>query len=651
MCLRKYAGVRAQHCLTGWIVHCCQYVQRIGCTEAGEAMPDCGEQQALRYSAFISYSHQDAAFARRLHRRLENYRLPRRVVQQPGPGMGKRRRLRPLFRDREELSAAPDLTLAVKRAIGEAGALIVVCSPAALDSIWVARELALFRELRRGGDILAVLVDGATNETVCSIFGSGKSMDGAAEPLAADFRRGGYGARLALLKLVAVLADVRLDELVQRDAQRRVRQVTAVSLAALAGMALMTTLTLAAINARNAVEHERARGEALVNYLLDDMRGRLKAVGSLDLLDALNAGALQYYRSQDLAHLGPTALEQRAKLLQAIGQDDESRGKINEASVEFEEAGRTTNSLLKQAPRDWARIYAHAQSEYWIGENSWWLGRFSMAEAKFVAYAELADRLVQVAPARRDSIMERGYARNALGVFFLRRSNDLAGAEEYFSGAKLDLEAAERLGGRDRSLLRDIADVDGWLGDTKRLKGDCGGALTQRTEARRILWELQQDDKRDAELRSALVGNELALARIEVCSGQLAAAIDRLKAGGRAALELWQNDPANADLRRQARIFDLFKARTWMMFPAASRPADTVIADAIGDCEAERRMAHNAELAEFCFILNGRRAAAKGDLRSAHVSLAAAEGLDVSAGNVLSARWGLNFREEESLAQ
>jgi hypothetical protein len=33
-----------------------------------------------RYSAFISYSHADASFVGRLHRQLESYRLPRRVV-------------------------------------------------------------------------------------------------------------------------------------------------------------------------------------------------------------------------------------------------------------------------------------------------------------------------------------------------------------------------------------------------------------------------------------------------------------------------------------------------------------------------------------------------------------------------------------------
>ncbi|MEI9851854.1 MAG: hypothetical protein WDN24_14620 [Sphingomonas sp.] len=35
---------------------------------------------AAHYTAFISYSHKDAAAARALHRRLEAYRVPRRLA-------------------------------------------------------------------------------------------------------------------------------------------------------------------------------------------------------------------------------------------------------------------------------------------------------------------------------------------------------------------------------------------------------------------------------------------------------------------------------------------------------------------------------------------------------------------------------------------
>jgi len=38
----------------------------------------------VRYSAFISYNHQDEAYARWLHRALETYRIPRHLRDRPG---------------------------------------------------------------------------------------------------------------------------------------------------------------------------------------------------------------------------------------------------------------------------------------------------------------------------------------------------------------------------------------------------------------------------------------------------------------------------------------------------------------------------------------------------------------------------------------
>ncbi|MEA3012314.1 MAG: hypothetical protein QOD42_2871, partial [Sphingomonadales bacterium] len=39
-----------------------------------------GRPDELRYTAFLSYSHRDAAAAGRVHRRLETYRMPSRLV-------------------------------------------------------------------------------------------------------------------------------------------------------------------------------------------------------------------------------------------------------------------------------------------------------------------------------------------------------------------------------------------------------------------------------------------------------------------------------------------------------------------------------------------------------------------------------------------
>ncbi len=104
------------------------------------------------FRAFVSYCHADAPFAAWLQRKLEGYRLPRRLADKVEPLAGQAQgRIGPVFRDREDLSAATDLSAAVREGIAASSALVVVASPDAVKSQWVAREIALFRELHPGG--------------------------------------------------------------------------------------------------------------------------------------------------------------------------------------------------------------------------------------------------------------------------------------------------------------------------------------------------------------------------------------------------------------------------------------------------------------------------------------------------------------------
>jgi hypothetical protein len=454
---------------------------------------------------------------------------------------------------------------------------------------------------------------------------------------------------LAILKLVAVLADVRLDQLVQRDAQRRVRQAIIAGTSVCVGVAAAAVLTLSTISARLAAKQEQARGGTLIEYQLTEMRNRAKAIGRLDLLDAVNRGAVAYYGSQDLTQLPATALEQRAKLLQDIGQDDESRGEFDAARVQFEEARRTTKALLDAAPDDAARMFAHSQSEFWVGENAWRVDRYSFAEERFLAYARLADRLVQIAPGNPDWLMEQGYAQSNLGTFVLHRKMNFVRSEQYYRKALWDFQAAGSYRPRDAVILRETAELYGWLGDVRRLEGDCDGALEYRQQATQLLASLQHDDTQDADLKSAVIANELALARIDICKHLPVEALKKLVKGHDDAAVQFDADPVNVDLRRQTRIFDLFKVQTWLLMPAAARPPAATIANALGDCDAETRIKNNDELATFCIILRDRWSILNGHSDYPGKLSALAKIRTAASAGGLTTRWGLNFQEEARL--
>lgn len=236
-----------------------------------------------RYAAFISYSHADAGMARWLHRALEGYRFPAGLVGTPTPFGALGRRLEPVFRDREELPAAGDLGDTLRAALVEARHLIVICSPAAARSPWVNEEVRFFKAHHGAERVLALIADGEPGDPARECFPPALKFqlapDGSvsgipAEPLAADIRPGKDGRRLALLKLLAGLAGVPLDQLARRDVQRRQQRLAA--LASVAGLVAVVMGVLALYANQQRIAADRARLEA--------ERQRRTAEASLDFL-------------------------------------------------------------------------------------------------------------------------------------------------------------------------------------------------------------------------------------------------------------------------------------------------------------------------------------------------------------------------------
>ena len=251
------------------------------------------------FAAFLSYSHADGAAARRLHNRLETYRLPaalRGDSAGAGTPLASDGRIGPVFRDRNDFPAAQDLSDAVKAALAQSRALIVLCSPDAAASPWVAREIDLFRTMHPARPILAAILRGKPADA----FPTPLTQNGI-EPLAADLRdvkAGGDGPRLGFLKVVAGVAAVPLDALVQRDAARKLRRVIAVTLVLALALLAMAIMSVIAIQSRNEAQRQRQEAEELVELMLTDLRTDLERVGRIEFMNDVNARAMDYYSSQ-----------------------------------------------------------------------------------------------------------------------------------------------------------------------------------------------------------------------------------------------------------------------------------------------------------------------------------------------------------------
>ena len=139
---------------------------RVGCVQNGAVS---SPAPTRRYAVFLSYRHADnrdsgRQWATWLHQTLEHYEVPPDLVGTPN-SRGERipASLYPVFRDEEELPADADLTQNIRHALENSGLLVVLCSPRAVESRFVAEEIRYFKELGKSDRILALLIDGNPN--------------------------------------------------------------------------------------------------------------------------------------------------------------------------------------------------------------------------------------------------------------------------------------------------------------------------------------------------------------------------------------------------------------------------------------------------------------------------------------------------------
>lgn len=264
---------------------------------------------ATKYWAFISYSHQDEAWATWLHRALETYRVPRRLVGRATPAGPVPRRLFPVFRDRDELPSSHELGAVLTRALAESRNLVVVCSPRSATSKWVNEEIKAFRALGRSHRVFCLIVDGEPHASAnpehafAECFAPALRGDTGFEPIAADARPRKDGKDGAKLKLVAGLLGVGLDELKQREKQRRFWQTVQRTVAAVLVVGLLGG-TWQWFSAQRAAREK----EILVERLVEN--------GRLELLDGRQARAAVYLN--EALKLGHDTVPVRFMLGQAM---------------------------------------------------------------------------------------------------------------------------------------------------------------------------------------------------------------------------------------------------------------------------------------------------------------------------------------------
>lgn len=511
-----------------------------------------GRARENGYRAFISYSHRDDAAAKSLHKRLETYRLPKKLIGQASERGPIPERLTPIFRDLDELSAADDLTVEIKAALARSATLIVLCSPGAKASKWVNLEIETFRALHGNTrPVLAALIEGEPADAFPpALIANGQ------EPVAADFRKNRDGKNLALLKLVAGMAGAPLDALVQRDAQRQYRRVMAITGTALTAALAMALLLVVALRAQSEAERQRQEAEGLVEYMLTDLRDKLKEVGRLNVMTAVNERAMKYYGGQEaLDDLPAESLERRARILHAMGEDDQTRGNQEQALKKFEEAHRSTEALLFQNSADSERIFTHAQSNYWIGYQLFQKKEYNAAKIYFLNYVKLAKRLFNIDPNNSRWIKELSYAEGNMCAINLNiATNEIESSRSCKSAIKY-MKLALLNGKNTLQDKFDLSDLYAWLADFYVNSGNLVAGLNLRKDQLDLLEKHVNSEPDNASLLQNIMLAEIGISENYLKMGNNNLAKNHANRAQKKVIKLRSIEPENNNWEKwEARI-------------------------------------------------------------------------------------------------
>ncbi len=527
----------------------------------------------FKYKAFISYSHKDEKWCSWLHRRLENYKIPKPLIGREtelGPIPAN---LKPVFRDKDELSAGSDLGEHIQAALHGSEFLIVLCSPNSAKSHWVNEEIIYFKHNFPDRQIFSIIVDGIpfvsdgpeTADQECfppalrfQIDGSGRLTDKPAEPLAADVSERGDGKRLGSLRLISGMIGVGLDDLVQRDMKKERRRVTIITSTALTTVLIMSGLTWAAMSARGAAERaqaeaemRRAEAEGLTEFMLTDLKDKMVPLGKLDVMDGVADKVIEYYENYPDGEIDCAASSRHAQSLHLAAEIADNIGSIDAFSKYAENAYRITQHNLAACDDNEQALFDHGQSAFWQG----YVAFNRQDQNAFLRYsAEYVAQLTELYEAYPHNVAyKREYA--------LAIVNEGVGAEQRkepdVALQKFDqAEALYRGMDADKVLSPDanleFAEILGWKARVLTKQNKIQSAVSYREmEIEKIRETLDVDPEVTWKAKAALGNAHRALAQLKDAVGENKEFYDNAIAARDLFETLKQNDPKNEYWSRQ----------------------------------------------------------------------------------------------------
>jgi len=526
---------------------------------------------SYRYKAFISYSHHDRDWGDWLQRQLEGYRIPKRLVGIEGEYGPIPKRLSPVFRDREDLSSASDLSTKVKESLEASETLLVICSPQAAQSGWVNEEVRYFQGLGREDRVLALIVGGdpqsESPDQQCFPRALTVNRDGTPrEPLAADARKWADGKRLAKLKIVSGILGIQLDELRRRDQHRRQKNWIVAAISAAIVLSVTVVLAITAISSKKTAQLQRANTEELLSYMLGNLK-RLDPIVGLEVVDQSDEQLLGYIESLEFYKLENDQLVEWGLQWRDQGMSDHEHGRLDVAMESFERSRAAFIELHQREGSTKRALFELGQAEFWVGYVHLDKGELDEAEQRFTRYGAITRRLVNEDPNDAEMVMELSYTLTNLGgVERARTDTDTDKALRLTQSALQYNQIALVLDPGNDAYRTDLNNKLAFLADAWMDTCDLGKAINFRQQNVDLSRELYEGSPDSDALKLDLAYSLSGLAWLQQHIPITEQALLNLQESRDLLNQLAEQDDGNPELLRRAiiREFRIMQIRFWV---------------------------------------------------------------------------------------
>lgn len=508
-----------------------------------------------KYKAFISYSHTDSKISKWLHKRLETYRIPRRLVGSITSNGVIPTRLFPIFRDRDDLAATTHMTDAILEAVRESEFMIVVCTPSSAQSKLVNREIQEFKRLNGNSNILCLIADGTPfsddpdKECFSDVLQKHISPDGvpkgySPEGLAADIRPGSDGKQAAVSKLVAGILGVELNVLVRREMQQQKRKLIGALVGTFLILIAISGLLLRTVEAQRLAEKRTEDSANLLFYLHETVFEALDADGNTEAQEALVRAVFEHYDKLDLKNADVRFLSNWSAGGLRLGQSLERQGRNDEAAKIFEQMREFGIRFSADHPSQPAARYRKQNAEFFYGYLKQRTGQYDEAEKSFrtrlaiVTHADTDPRLTEDSSyARNGWLPTTSISQSLLGALLAGPQDQLTEAENLLlNSLKNRLQLIDKFNqdtktpkGSNKSQKISLASIYLYLGDLYRRLGQTDQARSYYKNRIDLLADLLNGDPNDLNVTRRKSVAELKYAQTLMNSGQPEAALDLTK--------------------------------------------------------------------------------------------------------------------------